>query len=163
MTMTGQDNKPLLNAAARTFMFLSSCPEPWGGSEELWSNAARHLACAGNRVHVIKTLVDFEHKRIKELLDLGITVDDHWNIPVRKSARVARRMMPQRWSHRLPDPAYQNLVRAINRLRPALTVISQGENFDGIYFAEACHHLNVPYVLICQKASDQHWPSDHER
>jgi glycosyltransferase involved in cell wall biosynthesis len=169
--MTDQNDNRAVNqtiprttrAGQRTFLFLSSCPEPWGGSEELWSNAAKRLACAGHRVHVIKTLVDFEHKRIKELTDVGITIEDYCKVPGGKGREVVRRAIPRRWSSRLPDPVYLHQVKTINRLRPDLSVISQGANFDGLKYVEICQHLNVPYVLISQKASDQDWPYDGVR
>jgi glycosyltransferase involved in cell wall biosynthesis len=41
-----------------------------------------------------------------------------------------------------------------------MAVISQGENFDGLNFAEICLEIGLPYVLICQKASDLIWPPD---
>ena len=81
--MPNQNDERAMHGGQRTFLFLSSCPEPWGGSEELWSSAAKRLACDGHRVHAIKTLVDFEHKRIKELTEVGITLDDYWKIPGR--------------------------------------------------------------------------------
>jgi glycosyltransferase involved in cell wall biosynthesis len=158
-----QNEMRAVHDGKRTFLFLSSCYEPWGGSEELWSSAAKRLACAGHRVHVIKMVVDRTHKRIKELTDVGITFDDYWRIPVPKPTRIARSVLPARFYSRFPDAKRLFLAKTISRLRPDLTVISQGENFDGLEYIERCRQFNVPYAVICQKASDQHWPSEKER
>jgi len=66
-------------------LFLSSCSEPWGGSEELWAGTARRLCRDGYRVSACKTIVDHTHPRIKELRDLGIVVEDYWALPHLKS------------------------------------------------------------------------------
>jgi glycosyltransferase involved in cell wall biosynthesis len=46
------------------------------------------------------------------------------------------------------------------RHRPDLVIISQGDNYDGLYLGYLCRKLKIPYTLICQKASDYFWPED---
>ncbi len=150
-------------AGHKTFLFLSSCPEPWGGSEELWHSAALRFACAGHKVHVIKTLVDQEHPRIVELKSKGATVEDLWALPVPSYSRWPRRFLPARLRHRLDNFVNLHVESTIARLKPDLTVVSQGENFDGLGFLGNCLQMNVPYAIICQKASDSHWPADVTR
>jgi hypothetical protein len=179
------------------FLFLSSCPEPWGGSEELWSAAAHKLASGAHRVTVCKTLVDREHPRIAELLGAGIDVNDYWRVEPTQVPRliaclvstfVANRLGRRKWrrspgqvgSGELvgegpPPSSLQSLklkifalfsatfAARVKLLNPDFAVISQGENFDGVDLAMACRKIGVPYVLICQKASDFKWPMDSVR
>ena len=150
-------------SGAKSFLFLSSCPEAWGGSEELWCATALRLATAGHRVHVIKSLVDFEHPRILELISKGVVVEDYWNLPVPRLAKWPRRLLLPSVRERLNNFAYNYLYDVIGKFKPDMTVISQGENFDGLHFIGACLHRMVPYAIICQKASDIHWPADETR
>ncbi|MDX1932126.1 MAG: glycosyltransferase family 4 protein [Capsulimonadales bacterium] len=147
----------------RTFLFLSSCPEPWGGSEELWGQTALRLVGQGHRVHAVKTNVETEHRRIRQMTDAGITFEDHWNLPMAVGLKVARRLLPRRWNRRFDNRAYQHLCDTMRQLQPDLVVISQGENFDGLEFSGACSQMNMPYVVISQKASDWNWPVDEIR
>jgi glycosyltransferase involved in cell wall biosynthesis len=163
MQTASQNAKQVVPGQKPTFLFLSSCPEPWGGSEELWSSAALRLACSGHRVHALKTLVELDHRRIKELTDAGVTIEDYWNLPTPHATRVVQHLMPGRWKYRRPSPAFKHLCQTIQRLQPTLTVVSMGENFDGLEYCDACQRCNIPYVIISQKASDLHWPSDDQR
>ncbi len=55
------------------------------------------------------------------------------------------------------------LAAKIRLLRPELVVISQGQAYDGCYpicLPEICRFAGVPYVMICQKAAEIHWPED---
>src|SRR6185437_8079620 len=70
------------------FFFLSSCPETWGGSEELWYAAALRLVNAGHKVTVCKTVVDRTHPRIVELLRTGAGVHDYWRVDPSLFVRV---------------------------------------------------------------------------
>jgi glycosyltransferase involved in cell wall biosynthesis len=47
--------------------------------------------------------------------------------------------------------------------RPDLVIISQGDNYDGLYLGYLCRKLRIPYTLISQKASDYFWPEDKLR
>ena len=45
--------------------------------------------------------------------------------------------------------------------RPALVILSQGGNWDGLYFGLVLLRLKIPFVLVSQKASELYWPPDH--
>jgi glycosyltransferase involved in cell wall biosynthesis len=63
--------------------------------------------------------------------------------------------------------ASSELRRAFTRRllvdRPALVVIAQGINFDGLNYAQDCIAAGVSYVVICQKAVDFFWPQPEQR
>lgn len=140
--------------------FLSS-NSTWGGSEELWSASAAVLAAEGHEVTVYKNGVDEKEPRIARLRELGCTIHD-----------LSGRFTPRRLTSFLVFSTYPGsyglqLARLWRGLRfskrPDLAVISQGGNADGIFFAEMCVRLDLPYVLISQKASDLYWPTDARR
>src|ERR1044071_8433372 len=62
-------------ASPRRFTIVSTCPDAWGGSEELWAGAARVLAEKGHRVSAFKTALDASHPGIRRLKSLSCTVD----------------------------------------------------------------------------------------
>ncbi|HKO62443.1 MAG TPA: glycosyltransferase family 4 protein, partial [Pyrinomonadaceae bacterium] len=131
------------------FAVISTCPESWGGSEELWSGAASHLAETGHRVSVFKTVVDETHPRIRHLKSLSCPVRDlrTFSLPNRLLVRL----------HSL------YLALHLKAFRPDLVVISQGDNYDGLHFGNLCRRLKIPYTLISQKATDHFWPPDKSR
>ncbi len=135
---------------ARSFVIISSCPDAWGGSEELWHRAALNLLQAGHAVHLFKTHVAWMHPRIVELLAAGGLITDLIS-PVPIHRRLLSKALPARWypAQLMPE---QLLRRALRRLRPQLVLVSQGGNLDGMDFAQVCRQLHLPYALVVQKA-----------
>jgi glycosyltransferase involved in cell wall biosynthesis len=145
------------------FAFFSTCPEPWGGSEELWAGTAAALAESGHSVAVFKTCVDRCHPRILRLLALGCRIRDLHQacLPSRvqlpKSlVQLTRRTISQR-------AVVPFLRRHLAKLKTDLVVVSQGGNFDGLVYSDLCRTSGRPYVIVSQKATDHIWPSDPER
>jgi glycosyltransferase involved in cell wall biosynthesis len=134
----------------RTLTFISTCPEPWGGSEELWSGAAAVLAGGGHRVAAFKTVVDAAHPTIRRLKSLSCPVRNLRRPPLLPQPLVTR-------SHLLALAAH------LMGRRPDLVVVSQGDNYDGLHFGYLCRKLRLPYTLISQKATDHFWPPDKTR
>lgn len=137
--------------------FVSSCPEAWGGSEELWAGAARMLAAAGHEVLALKTLLDPTHPRIQELRERGCTVLNLSATPALPQ-RLLNRLKPATRQYSSLDLEKKILADNLRRFRPHLTVVAQGSNFDGTHFAEICAHHRYPYVLIAQKAVEFFFP-----
>jgi len=155
-----------LDGSAGRVVFFSSCPEPWGGSEELWHGAALRLKQSGYYVSACKTLVDDSHPRICELRSAGIEVKDYYRTPsvqLERVRRIVNRALPQRLQLRMGYDTYEACILVTSSGKYDLAVISQGENFDGLTFVRLCQELRLPYVLVSQKASDQSWPPDHIR
>jgi len=67
--------------SARRFTIVSTCPDPWGGSEELWSGAAQVLSANGHRLSIFKTSLDQTHPRIQQLKSLSCTVRNLRRLP----------------------------------------------------------------------------------
>lgn len=133
----------------RRFTMISTCPEAWGGSEELWSGAAAMLAERGHRVAAFKTVVDANHPRIRRLKSVSCAVRELRVPPLPRRAVTL--------SH------FLSLALHLKTRRPNLVVISQGDNYDGLHFGYLCRKLKLPYILVSQKATDHFWPPDRLR
>ncbi|MDQ3917118.1 MAG: group 1 glycosyl transferase, partial [Acidobacteriota bacterium] len=134
----------------RSFTFISTCPELWGGSEELWAGAAAALAERGHRIAAFKTGVDASHPRVLRLKSLSC--------PVRNLPNPL--LVPQPVVSRAHLAALASYLVA---RRPDLVVVSQGDNYDGLHFGYLCRKLRITYALISQKATDHFWPPDKSR
>lgn len=145
----------------RRIAFVSS-NAAWGGSEELWSAAAAVLAAEGHDVAVYKAGIDGSEPRIRRLRELGCSLHD----------LAGGLLFPRLLASGLAFVSYAGsygiqlarlwLALKLSR-RPDLVVISQGGNYDGVFFADIVRRLNLPYVLISQKATDLYWPADRRR
>ena len=156
-------SKPLENMnisqPRRCFLFISSNPTGWGGSEELWGRAAVALAEAGHTVSVLKPFLDERLPVMRRLRALGCRVRDlTGGRLLYRYRRIRRAAFPLIKMRRLLDTHL-----ALTFGRPDLVIISQGGNFDGWRSALACRRRKIPYVLISQKAAEEYWPSDPHR
>jgi glycosyltransferase involved in cell wall biosynthesis len=133
----------------------------WGGSEELWSAAAAVIAAAGHAVTVYKDSIDEGEPRIRRLRELRCTLRDLTGrfVPRRLSTLLASFSVRVSYGLQL---ARLGLGLKLSR-RPDLVVISQGGNTDGVFLANVCRRMKLPYVMIMQKASDLYWPTDVRR
>lgn len=152
--MASDSKSKFLHAAVaegypRRFTIISTCPEPWGGSEELWSGAARILAEHGHQVSAFKTAMDQTHPRVHQLKTLSCTVRNLRRVPAPQSLITRFHLL---------SLAVHLIIR-----RPDLVIISQGDNYDGLHFGYLCRKLRIPYALVSQKAADHFWPPDKSR
>lgn len=145
-------------AEARCFVIISSCPDAWGGSEELWRGAALHLLRAGHAVHLFKTNVAWLHLRIVELLAAGCLITDLTG-PAPTHRRLLGKVLPARW-YPPQVAAEQRLRQGLSQLQPHLALVSQGGNLDGVELADVCRQLGLPYALLMQKAVEIFLPYD---
>jgi glycosyltransferase involved in cell wall biosynthesis len=142
------------------FIFISSCCEYWGGSEELWSEAARYLQGQGFGVTAFKNRVNNDW-RINDLRTDGIAVKDIQILVslIRKisyHSKISNLLLTLlKWFKYDLNEYKQEKITSI--------VISQGENYDGVEIARVCLELNLPYIIISQKASDSVWPHGIKR
>jgi glycosyltransferase involved in cell wall biosynthesis len=143
------------------FVTISTCPEFWGGSEELWSRAASFLAETGHLVSVFKTVIDEMHPGIRRLKSLSCPVRDLER--VRLPQRLLNLLLPARYQLTPARKHVLFLAPYLKLRRPDLVIISQGDNYDGLHFGHLCRKLKQPYILICQKATDHFWPPDKSR
>lgn len=144
------------------FVFVSLMEGvPWGGSEELWSQAALRLKEAGHSVAVsVKRWETPPRPKVDALSAAGIQVHQREDSTptVSRRKRVLRRLGLAKGEPEKPHPF------AIPGIPPAdFAVLSSGSNIAHPWCVDPYLNGGVPYALICQMATDTWWPSDDER
>jgi glycosyltransferase involved in cell wall biosynthesis len=140
------------NGKTKYIHFFTTCPEPWGGSEELWARTARQLASSGFQITANFAHLEQTHPEVIKLIEAGVQLEKYRGVPVLRRSSVFRK----RWERPLT-------IARLRAQNPTLTVIAQGENIDGRRIIGYCHQAGVPYVIICQKAGEDMCPMDYER
>ncbi|AFZ59058.1 glycosyltransferase [Anabaena cylindrica FACHB-243] len=153
------------------FVFISSCFDVWGGSEELLAATAKYLKQQGHEVHVFKLQIS-DHPRILELQAAGVKVIalnslrlmgiKHFVFKcIYHLVRLLKFLpLPASWYFIHTDPQRTFILQTLRRIKPSLVVISQGDNFDGLNYGDICLELKLPYVMLSHKASHHIWPVD---
>jgi glycosyltransferase involved in cell wall biosynthesis len=126
----------------------------WGGSEELWSRVALHLAARG--YEVCASVVEWEptHRRVQDLIERGIDV---WFRPKRYSL-LERALRKARSDARAPIVA--EVEKMIAAHAPALVVFSAGGPYPWFDLMELCIEKHVPFVTIGQANWEGRWLLD---
>lgn len=150
----------------KAILFITSCPEIWGGSEELWGGAALRLRERGHRVIAGRSEPSQNwksHPKWIQLRDAGVEVGKFSVPPI-------FRAVPDAFYRYAPSLApffvgirNRALSFWIRRLGVDLVVIAQGNTFDGMDWVElplVVRATGKPYVLVCQKNVDGDWPFD---
>ena len=138
----------------RDHIVFVSTTAGWGGSEELWSQAALDLQDRGFAVHASITERSPLHARALYLKSRGIELRTHrhW---------YSWRSHP--W-HRLRSHNIDGLTYSVDRLitstKPALVVFSEGGAHPVLELIEMCAAKNVPFVTIVQSNRDDAWQPD---
>ncbi|WP_051292670.1 glycosyltransferase [Olivibacter sitiensis] len=140
---------------------VSCIEEDWGGSEELWARALPYLGQQGP-ISIVKEHIPLAHPLWQAFAHSGIDLVEledkygtfyHLFWQARQACGFAQDFQVHLW----------NFKKLLKRKKPNMVVISQGINFDGLAYAEACLKRRIPYILVCQKVVDFHWPKDVER
>lgn len=141
----------------RQIIFVSTMTtSAWGGSEELWSRAARELLDDGHRVvaniHGSRT----QRARIDELAKNGAIVNERMftRIPLRPKQL-----------HSVLQPVFRNACRRLfslwlRRQQTDLICISNGGISDSLGLMQLCMRSGKPYTIIVHANAEQWWPDD---
>ena len=145
-----------------TIAIITTCNEDWGGSEELWARSIPVLQAAGMGVVVYKDGINRQHPRWQGLARAGVGLRDLRISPrVFAARKVFLRLRKRYWYE--GNELRRQFTRQLQADRPALVVIAQGINFDGLNYAQECITAGIAYVVICQKAVDFFWPQPDQR
>jgi glycosyltransferase involved in cell wall biosynthesis len=140
----------------RILFFSTMVGDPWGGSEELWSQTAQNLVVKGFEVsasvHEWKPL----HGRVVSLINSGVDVAVRpTRYPVWRSA--LRRAMFRRDTHMTAE-----LRRLIGLKKPSLVILSTGTALPPLALLELCIAKKVPFVTIGTANQEAWWPEDND-
>ncbi len=141
----------------KRILFISSNKwHPWGGSEVLWFETARHFA--------------------ENNFEVGVCIKKWRSLPP-QFAGLQEKPNVQFFFRSQEEPAYLRMFNrflpsknrisrqdkykaAILAWNPSLVVISQGDNCTGLEYMEFCAANNLHYVTISQAANEAAWPGD---
>jgi glycosyltransferase involved in cell wall biosynthesis len=135
------------------FAFISTMSaSAWGGSEELWSQAAVRLRKEG---HQVSACMLRWRQPVPKFLALGQEgIELHTllrHIPM--NVRIWRKL-----TGILGQPPGE--YAWAQRPKPDLAIISQGGNADGLRWMEFCRDAQIPFVTVVQSNGEQWWPPD---
>ncbi|MBV8729547.1 MAG: glycosyltransferase family 4 protein [Acidobacteriia bacterium] len=125
---------------------------PWGGSEELWSQAALHLRKEGHQVSACMVWSPNVAPKFLALKKEGIqlrTQPRYLSLGVRAWKRLTSILGR--------PPAEYAWIQHQN---PDLAIISQGGNFDGLSWMEFCRDAQIPFMALVHCNTEEWWPPD---
>lgn len=139
------------------FAFVSTMTSvPWGGSEMLWSESAKHLAIMGHQVYVSVPKWPKQPKPIHDLkADFGIQV---WERSQKTS--FLRRGLHRLFTTKESGKSFAIEKRWLKRIQPDLVCISSGNATEGLSWMEMTESLKIPYVSVAQAHVEYLWPLD---
>lgn len=150
-------------------VIVSFCWDDWGGSEELWARSIPYLLKSGHELTVIKDTINYIHPEFVSLADKGvklIALNPAQSLLKKistKSGRFIKKIKAKITSADYYQPDYSAFNKILKKEKPTLVIFSQGINFDGLKHAHQCLLLNIPYVVVSQKAVDFFWPQQTDR
>ncbi len=127
---------------------------PWGGSEELWSQAAARLKQEGHDVSARVIWWPELSPKVRELEKQGVKIFAKAPLQPGLSARLWNQVK-RRWL--VEEEKEFQWLRMQN---PDLVVISQGGNVDGVEWMSGCAKAGLPFVSIVQCNVDGWFPPD---
>jgi glycosyltransferase involved in cell wall biosynthesis len=128
--------------------------EPWGGSEELWSQAAIDLVRRGFGVAASVGERTAQHPRVQRLKDCGVEVHAR---PERYSRwrSVRRKVLGKGMSQEAED-----VDNFLSTVCPALVVVSSGWCLPPLELVERCASRSFPLVTLNHVNCDGWWVGD---
>ncbi len=127
---------------------------PWGGSEQLWSDAALRLREHGHEVVASVFRWPSRPPRLDDLAHAGVQLAYR---PLRPNLRDRVALKLAKRIPRFRDFSHTAWLR---RHAPDLLVISQGGPWDGVPWMTLCRALDIPYCSVIQANSELWWPLD---
>ena len=121
---------------------------PWGGSEELWSQAAILLARRGHEVFVNMQRWPEVPRRLTELAEAGADVYR------RRRARGGRGLMR---AARHSGINWHSQGKWLSRVRPDFALVTSSYHIDDVSVADACLRRRISYAINLQCASRLQW------
>lgn len=155
----------------KKILFITSCTETWGGSEELWFNVSEKLMSKDFEIHVYKDIIDKNHFKFKTLLKKDVELHSFQTVAFGLYKVlyyiIAYLRFPLfnhlRWAYYARRVfRMKGLQKTMRQVKPDYVYISQGINYDGMDYAHLIEKLKVPYSIICQKVIETDFPSDEK-
>jgi glycosyltransferase involved in cell wall biosynthesis len=153
----------------KKIVIISTSIDDWGGSEELWGRSLPYFQEEGYEITLMKPLMNIEHPQLKRIMNTGVKLVEINRIksPSKKAIKVLTEFLKKiAVSYNLigyQSESFKYLHQLLKKENPSLVIVSQGINFDGLKYARQCLILNLPYLVVSQKAVDFYWPDKGDR
>lgn len=128
---------------------------PWGGSEELWSQAAIHLRKGGHEVSVLVPWWPQPAPQVVALSQCGISVRMCTPGVIGFGRRLWRKVRP-------PTNGRSEDLDWVLQQRPDFVCISNGGYSDGLGYLEFCLAHDLAYASVVQANVEFLWPDDRQ-
>jgi glycosyltransferase involved in cell wall biosynthesis len=140
------------------FVFISTMAlVPWGGSENLWYGAAKHLLARGVPVQTQTTWWPSVPRHIEDLATNGAVVTfraSHAPLALRILRRLSSSAFRRKWENRTTD-----WISSMPSPRVVISCGSLNDDFSQlVYMSEG----RTPYAVIVQAAGPEVWPWDSQ-
>lgn len=132
-------------------LFISSNDHiSWGGSEDLWVKLASQFLKSGNQIAIYTSWNPLPNKLIDlfSFGDVKIIRKKKYNYSF--LTRIVRKTLPS---------YYNTSLNKILKWEPDFSIISQGNNFDGLSYIMDLKKNNIPYFTISQAVYEGIWPT----
>lgn len=120
---------------------------PWGGSEELWVQAAQRLCGRGHPVGAsVQGWPEFPPP-LRALRDAG--------------GELAPRLVNRRWK-RVAGARWHDrkFYKWLDRFRPDFALLNVDFHTGGVEWLQALRSRRIPYAILVHAAASHAWPSD---
>lgn len=136
--------------AEKYILFLST-NNIWGGSEVLWTEAARFFL---NKGYTIKAGISYPYAQVQAFIPVAENCIDLQNRMQQPGLffRILNKLRIFKFT------AKDVLHEHFKKQQPNLVIISQGNNIDGKCLMEDCIKFNIPFVTITHLVTEVHWP-----
>lgn len=136
--------------------FITTIGFPWGGSEELWSQAAVRLRKQGHTVSASLGYFGRMHQKVQKLVDEGIRIRFRKNFVLDTACQGFEKFGLNSFRKLFSNSFEQH----IQEEKPDMVVFSQATCFGAYDLMLYCKNKQIPYFSVSQLNTEFHWPAD---
>jgi glycosyltransferase involved in cell wall biosynthesis len=139
-------------------LFITTTGFPWGGSEELWSQAAIQLRKQGHAVSASVGYFGSVHQKVQKLMDEGIRIRFRKNFVLDTACQGLEKFGLSSFRNLISN----SFEKHIQEEKPDMVVVSQATCFGAYELMLFCKNKQIPYCSISQLNTEYGWPSEEK-